>query len=77
MAAAVENYLNQSTPFFAKEHNVIWKSDRRYHDFMQSDEELDKCEYPRFWNDAGELGTNTFLQGCRNSEFDQVCFPFR
>lgn len=70
-----EGYLNQSTPFAAEEHNVVWKSERRYHDFSQSDKELENCEYPRFWDDKGRLVTNLsdFLVGCRDSEFDQVC----
>lgn len=70
-----EGYLNQSTPFAAREHDVIWKGERRYHDFTQSDLELDECEYPRFWGDDGRLVTNTshLLVGCRDSEFDQVC----
>ena len=69
-----EGYLNRSTPFAAGEHDVIWKSERRYHDFTQSDEELDKCEYPRFWGEDGHRVTDTqdFLIGCRDSEFDQV-----
>ena len=68
-----EGYLNTSTPFNPDEHNVIWKSDRRYHDFTQSDVELDQCTYPRFWADDGRLVTNEthYLANCRDSEFDQ------
>ncbi|KAK0927193.1 hypothetical protein LTR29_017683 [Friedmanniomyces endolithicus] len=68
-----EGYLNESTPFAAEEHDVIWKSERRYHDFFQSNEELDTCDYPRFWGDKGHQVNNLshLLAGCRDSEFDQ------
>lgn len=70
-----ENYLNISTPFDRDEHNVVWKSERRYHDFHQSDAELDECTYPRFWGDDGypvnPVNNTPFLTGCRDSEFDQ------
>lgn len=73
-----QGYLNSSTPFAAKEHDVIWKSDRRYHDFIQDDTYLDECSYPRFWGDDGNPVTNTshLLVGCRDSEFDQACVFF-
>lgn len=48
-----KGFLNVSTPFYTQEHDVVWKSERRYHDFHQSDAYLDKCEYPRFWDDSG------------------------
>ena len=69
-----EGYLNTSTPFRPKEHNVVWKSEKRYHDFVQSNDYLEKCEYPRFWSSLGREVTNTtdYFLGCRNSEFDQV-----
>jgi len=72
-----KGYLNQSTPFDNEEHDVIWKSETRYHDYSQSDEKLEKCEYPRFWDDHGHQVTNLsdFFVGCRDSEFDQVCSP--
>jgi len=67
-----ENYLNTSTPFNPGEHNVVWKSERRYHDFQQSDTYLEKCEYPRFWGDDGrQVDLSGYLVGCRDSEFDQ------
>ncbi|KAK3698922.1 hypothetical protein LTR37_016709 [Vermiconidia calcicola] len=68
-----EGYLNESTPFAPGEHDAVWKSDRRYHDFVQSNEELDTCNYPRFWDDSGHQVTNLsdYLVGCRDSEFDQ------
>ncbi|KAH8602698.1 cell wall alpha-1,3-glucan synthase mok13 [Bisporella sp. PMI_857] len=69
-----ENYLNVSTPFSYTEHNAIWKSDRRYHDFHISDEFLTTCAYPRFWTETGErVGRNVTdqLAGCRDSELDQ------
>ena len=74
---AFEGYLNASTPFNPKEHNAVWKSEFRYHDFEQSDNYLDKCEYPRFWGDDGKPVTNlgNYLVGCRDSDFDQVSHP--
>ena len=68
-----EGYLNTSTPFQNTEHNALWKSDRRYHDFSFGNNELAKCEYPRFYGDDGLEVTNltTELVGCRDSEFDQ------
>ena len=69
-----EGFLNKSAPFAANEHNVVWKSDRRYQDFEQSDASLDACSYPRFWGDDGRRDNSTanLLIGCRDSEFDQV-----
>ena len=74
METTVEGYLNQSTPFAAAEHNVVWKSERRYHDFTPNNHELATCNYPRFWNDAGHQVTDLSdrLVGCRDSDFDQV-----
>ncbi|KAK5174810.1 uncharacterized protein LTR77_001893 [Saxophila tyrrhenica] len=68
-----EGYLNESTPFDPEEHNVVWKSEMRYHDFQQSDDELASCDYPRFWDDSGHRMTNLtdYFVGCRDSEFDQ------
>ena len=68
-----EGYLNQSTPFNNKEHNALWKSDRRYMDFAFGNNELPQCDYPRFYGDDGMEVTNltTELVGCRDSEFDQ------
>ena len=68
-----ENYLNTSTPFNRKEHNAVWKSDRRYHDFAPGNDELPLCDYPRFYDDNGLQVNNlsSKLTGCRDSEFDQ------
>lgn len=68
-----EGYLNTSTPFDRQEHDALWKSDRRYHDFSFGNNELAKCEYPRFYGDDGIEVTNltTELVGCRDSDFDQ------
>ena len=68
-----EGYLNTSTPFDKNEHNALWKSDRQYLDFKFGNNELGKCEYPRFYGDDGMEVTNltTELVGCRDSEFDQ------
>ena len=68
-----EGYLNTSTPFNNKEHNALWKSDRRYNDFNFGNTELPHCTYPRFYGDDGNEVTNltSELSGCRDSEFDQ------
>ena len=68
-----EGHLNKSTPFNPKEYNAVWKSGRRYHDFVQSNDYLDHCDYPRFWDATGNPVTNTtdYFVGCRDSEFDQ------
>ncbi|KAH0555720.1 hypothetical protein GP486_006335, partial [Trichoglossum hirsutum] len=69
-----ENYLNTSTPFRFDEHNAVWKSERRYHDFHPGNGFNDNCEYPTFWSDKGSMydGVIDQFQGrCRDSEFDQ------
>lgn len=68
-----EGYLNVSTPFNRREHNALWKGDRRYNDFAFGNNELPYCEYPRFYGDDGKqvLNLSTELVGCRDSEFDQ------
>ncbi|KAL6721871.1 Cell wall alpha-1,3-glucan synthase ags1 [Lecanora helva] len=68
-----EGYLNTSTPFRRDEHNALWKSDRRYHDFNYGNNELPRCDYPRFYGDDGiqVLNLTSELVGCRDSEFDQ------
>lgn len=68
-----EGYLNESTPFKAREHNALWKGERRYLDFDFGNEELDQCDYPRFYGADGMEVKNisTTLVGCRDSEFDQ------
>ena len=68
-----EGYLNVSTPFNRKEHNALWKGDRRYNDFAFGNDELPSCDYPRFYGDDGKLVLNlsSELVGCRDSEFDQ------
>ena len=68
-----EGYLNTSTPFSKSEHNALWKSERRYHDFSIGNTELPQCTYPRFYDDDGMqvLNLSSELVGCRDSEFDQ------
>lgn len=68
-----EGYLNTSTPFTPREHDALWKTDRRYHDFSQSNSKLESCDYPRFWGDDGRPVTNLtgYFTGCRDSDFDQ------
>lgn len=72
-----DGYMNTTTPFTLKEHEVQWKSDRRYHDFNFGNEYNDTCSYPRFWLETGLPADgikDTFgnsAKGCFNSEFDQ------
>ena len=49
-----EGYLNVSAPLSYTEHNAMWKTSRRYHDFDIGNNELDECDvkYPRWWNDC-------------------------
>lgn len=69
-----EGFLNTTTPFSFTEHNAVWKSPRRYWDFPLGEEQV-PCEYPRFWDEHGELvGDDVMSQmkTCRTSDFDQV-----
>lgn len=73
-----KGYLNESAPFKATEHDVVWKSPRRYRDFELNEELLPHCDYPRFWDDTGAMvGRNVTdkLKQCRKSDFDQVGVP--
>ncbi|KAK4466054.1 family 5 putative glycoside hydrolase family 13/Glycosyltransferase [Cladorrhinum samala] len=68
-----EGFLNTTTPFSFTEHNAVWKSPRRYWDFPLGEEHV-PCEYPRFWDEHGELvGDDVMSQmkTCRTSDFDQ------
>lgn len=73
---AFEGYLNSSTPFTLKEHQVLWRDpDRTYLDFSFSDHYNKTCDYPRFWLETGfpvlaDVTEN--MVGCFDSEFDQV-----
>ena len=73
-----DGYLNTTTPFEPKEHEAQWKSNQTYLDFSFDNTYNETCEYPRFWNDSGNLvlkdSSSTFseLVGCYDSEFDQV-----
>ena len=65
-------HLNSSAAFNPSEYDAVWKSDRRYADFQQSNAKIGKCDYPRFWGDDGmPVDTSQILIGCRDSEFDQ------
>lgn len=70
-----EGFLNESTPFRAEEHKVLWKSSRRYLDFAPSNEYKESCDYPRFWNETGfpvEPEVGDMFEGCYDGDFDQV-----
>src|ERR1700759_4974861 len=69
-----DGYLNTTTPFSLKEHQVQWKTDRHYWDFQFGNEYNATCDYPRFWNETGfpiEESIAEKMVGCSNSEFDQ------
>ncbi|KAK3321725.1 hypothetical protein B0H66DRAFT_513919 [Apodospora peruviana] len=66
-----KGYLNESTPFLEEEHEVLWKSDRRYLDFDISNEYNETCNYPEFWYEDGTRIKPEGLKGCYNSDFDQ------
>lgn len=70
-----EGYLNASAPFKPEEHNVVWKTDRRYYDFAIGEKYNETCKIPRFWNETGyEVDKWVYDQfkGCYDGEFDQV-----
>ncbi|KAF1817463.1 putative alpha-1,3-glucan synthase [Eremomyces bilateralis CBS 781.70] len=69
-----DGYLNTSTPFSFKEHKAVWKTDRQYLDFVIDEDEMEDCEYPRFWDERGErVGSNVtdLMTSCKRSDFDQ------
>ncbi|KAK3317605.1 hypothetical protein B0T19DRAFT_469342 [Cercophora scortea] len=69
-----DGYLNTTTPFSFTEHNTIWKSSRQYWDFHISEDMVDDCQYPRFWDEHGaRVGSDvtSFMTSCRASDFDQ------
>ncbi|KAL8997767.1 MAG: hypothetical protein Q9169_003016 [Polycauliona sp. 2 TL-2023] len=71
---SMEGYVNKSAEFSWQEHNFIWKSERRYHDFAPGNGFNASCEYPRMWGQDGyPVGPDILSQqnGCKDSEFDQ------
>jgi len=81
-----ETFLNATTPFSAKEHKAVYKTNVTYHDFTIGNNYNASCEYPRFWNNSGQRVLKesdpvfSQLVGCYDSEFDQVMsfagFPY-
>lgn len=71
---AFDGFDNVSAPFNVDEYKVAYKTERQYLDFQFSNDYLDKCDYPRFWDETG-LPVNSSvtdqLQGCYDSDFDQ------
>ncbi|KAM7214975.1 alpha-1,3-glucan synthase [Rhypophila decipiens] len=66
-----KGYLNDSTPFVNEEHQVVWKSDRRYPDFDIKEQKYnDTCQFPTFWYENGTV-IKPPLKGCYDSDFDQ------
>ncbi|KAG5298100.1 alpha-1,3-glucan synthase [Histoplasma ohiense] len=69
-----KGHLNGTTPFDTNEHQVVWKSSRRYADFRIGNEYNETCDYPRFyWENGYPVGTDVTDQliGCYDSDFDQ------
>ncbi|PGH11011.1 hypothetical protein AJ79_05162 [Helicocarpus griseus UAMH5409] len=69
-----KGYLNETTPFRVTEHEVLWKSNRRYVDFDFGNTYNETCDYPRFyWENGYPVGTDVTdqLTGCYDSDFDQ------
>ncbi|KAL4807069.1 hypothetical protein BDV18DRAFT_136820 [Aspergillus unguis] len=69
-----KGYLNETTPFSVREHESLWKSERRYVDFDIGNTYNETCNYPRFWNETGypiDQDVLDELQGCYDSDFDQ------
>ncbi|KAE9972211.1 hypothetical protein EG328_005136 [Venturia inaequalis] len=72
-----EGFLNASAPFVPREHKALYKTSREYDDFKFSNNYKEDCNYPRFWNEAGQpvlRGSDPKfdeLSGCYDSEFDQ------
>jgi len=72
-----QGFLNQTAPFNWHEYDYVWKTNRRYHDFQPGNAENIFCQYPRMYEESGLLiGTDIIenMDGCRESEFDQVLF---
>lgn len=73
-----EGFLNTTTPFEPKEHQAVWKTDHTYLDFTFQNTYNQTCEYPRFWNESGNIVLRdsdpvfSQLVGCFDSEFDHV-----
>ena len=73
-----ENFLNTTTPFDAKEHKALYKTNITYQDFTIGNNYNATCEYPSFWNASGQRVLKdsdpvfSQLVGCYDSEFDQV-----
>ena len=72
---AFNGFVNATTPFSWAEYDLLWKSDRRYHDFDIGNEVNASCEYPKMWTDEGYPVGDDILDpqkkyGCRISDFD-------
>lgn len=73
-----EGFLNATAPINPHEYKLVWKSDRRYFDFAIGEGYKKECNYPTFYNESGHpiiKGVNFLfdqLEGCFDSEFDQV-----
>ncbi|CAN8104906.1 unnamed protein product [Discula destructiva] len=71
-----DGYLNKSTPFVPDgEHEALWKTSRRYHDFDFGTVFNASClNFPRlFWDNGSEVEQSVYdtFGGCYNGDFDQ------
>ena len=72
---AFVGYENATTPFTFDEYDVIYKTDRVYHDFQFGSAVNESCEYPRIWGEDGFPLSHAIteeMNGCKISEFDKV-----
>lgn len=72
-----EGYLNESAPYVpAHEHEALWKTPRRYHDFAFGTVFNTSClDFPRlYWDNGSEVQQAVYdtFGGCYNGDFDQV-----
>lgn len=72
-----EGYLNISAPYVpAHEHEALWKTSRRYHDFDFGTVFNSTCvDFPRlFWDNGSEVQQSVYntFGGCYDGDFDQV-----
>lgn len=69
-----KGHLNETTPFSLSEHEVLYKTERRYVDFDIGNAYNESCDYPRFWDETGyQIGSSitSRMNGCYDSDFDQ------
>lgn len=69
-----KDHLNETAQFNTKEYEVVYKTERQYHDFVFGNDYNQTCDYPRFWDETGvplAAANTSQLKGCYDSDFDQ------